>query len=214
MLLRSLWIVFSENKIVPSPPAQDFEDSSRKAMILRKSATKTGVLISPSDGQIYYHSALALLVAAWEAYIENLTRVFISEIADPLNIKYLNIHNILSDRLEDYLKRFNTPSFENSRNLLVNYTGYDPIGDWVWTARRMNAVATRERLNEILKVRHSFAHGFSIPSFSWTQSPSGQVRLTASAIDDVNAFLRFIVKATDNGMKKYIRNHFGINTGW
>lgn len=188
--------------------------SAQKALTLRKTATNRNALDSLSESQIYYHSALAFLTAAWEAYVENLTRSFIGIVANPLDPKYLIIHGILLDRLEEFLKKFNTPSADNCRRLLVNYTGYDPIGDWVWTARRMGAVATRGRLDEILKVRHSFAHGFSIPTLSWTQSPSGRIRLTAIAIDDVNAFFKFMVKATDDGMRDYIESNFGVSTGW
>lgn len=199
---------------MPSPSAQDFAISASKALLLRHSATNRNALNSLADGQIYYHSALAFLVAAWEAYIENLTRNFIQTVANPLDPKYLIIHGILLDRIEEYLKRFNTPSADNCRKLLVDYTGYDPIGDWVWSARRMGAVQTRARLDEILKVRHSFAHGFPIPTLSWTQSSSGEIRLTAAAIDDVNAFFKFMVKTTDNGMKNHLGASFGISAGW
>ncbi|MEH2169888.1 MAG: hypothetical protein V7K41_25205 [Nostoc sp.] len=94
---------------------------------------------------------------------------------------------------ERSLKQFNTPNADNSRNLLFQYTGYDPINDWVWSKRSMNALVTRQMLNDILQVRHSFAHGFPIPAFSWTQTPTGKVRLTAKAIKDVDALLQYLV---------------------
>ena len=69
-------------------------------------------------------------------------------------------------------------------------------------------------LNEILQVRHSFAHGFALPSNTWTLSPSGRTRITSRAIKDVEALMYHLVKATDKGMKNYIRQNFGISVSW
>ncbi|MEA5627331.1 hypothetical protein [Nostoc sp. UHCC 0251] len=78
----------------------------------------------------------------------------------------------------------------------------------------MNALATRQMLNDILQVRHSFAHGFPIPACSWTQTPTGKVRLTAKAIKDVDALLGYIITVTDLGMKQNIQIIYVIVVLW
>ncbi|MEH2315587.1 hypothetical protein [Nostoc sp.] len=78
----------------------------------------------------------------------------------------------------------------------------------------MNAFATRQMLNDVLQVRHSFAHGFSILAYSWTQTPIGKVRLTAKAIKDVDALLQYLVAVTDLGMKQNIQIIYGIVAPW
>ncbi|MEH2464305.1 HEPN domain-containing protein [Nostoc sp.] len=118
-----------------------------------------------SQTQVYYHS-VATFVAGWEAYIEELVRNFFDITANPLDPQFYAVHSIAKNAAERSLKQFNTPNADNSRNLLVQYTGYNPINDWVWSKRSMNALATRQMLNDILQVRHSFAHGFSIPAYS------------------------------------------------
>ncbi|MEH1840216.1 MAG: hypothetical protein V7L20_15980 [Nostoc sp.] len=69
-------------------------------------------------------------------------------------------------------------------------------------------------LNDILQVRHSFAHGFPIPACSWTQTPTGKVRLTAKAIKDVDALLQYLVTVTNLGMKQNIQNIYDIVPPW
>ncbi|MDE0633094.1 MAG: hypothetical protein OXH73_16430 [Caldilineaceae bacterium] len=167
-----------------------------------------------TEKQVFYHAALAGYVAAWDAYINNLVRAFYIEIEEPRNTSFQAVYSISRQASERALDRFNTPNAENTRALLQLYTGYDPIGDWVWTRRGMVGVQVRERLNEILRVRHSFAHGFAVPGYDWTQSPSGQVRLTSKVIRDTEAFFNNLVRVTDNGMRKHIQLTFGIAIAW
>ncbi len=158
---------------MPSPPAIRYQASAVKAHTLRRGVSNSRLLTPPVDIQIYYHASLAAFVAAWEAYIENLVRDFFSVTADPLNTKFHAVHTIASEAAEKSLKRFNTPNSENSRCILVQTTGYDPLNDWVWIQRGMNALTTRQRLDEILQARHSFAHCFPIPRYSWNQTSTG-----------------------------------------
>lgn len=200
---------------MPSPAALKYKILSNTARTLRETATDPRLHpISRSQTQIYYHSALAAFVAAWDAYINELVRNFFTTTANPLDPKFHAVHSIARDTAERALERFNTPNSENTRNLLIQNTGYDPIGDWIWSARSMSGLAVRQRLNEILRVRHSFAHGFAIPAYSWTQTPTGKVRLTAKAIDDVDLFFRHLVAVTDLGMKQHIQTIYGIVVPW
>lgn len=200
---------------MPSPAAIKYQSTVANARILRDTATDLRLRpIAMNQKQVYYHAALAAFVALWEAYLENLIRDFFQVTADPLNVKFHAIHSIARDAANQALRRFNTPNANNSRNLLARSSGYDPINDWVWTARGLNAVATRQRLDEILQVRHSFAHGFAIPGFRWNQTSTGRIRLTAQAIDDVQSFFNFLVTVSDRGMKQHIQTNYTITLTW
>ncbi len=200
---------------MPSPAALRYHIAVQKACVLRDTATDPRLRpILNTQIQIYYHSALATFVAGWETYIEELVRNFFDVTANPLDPKFDAVHTIARNTAERSLKQFNTPNSGNSRNLLVQYTGYDPINDWVWSKTNMNALATRQMLDDVLQVRHSFAHGFPIPACSWTQAPSGKVRLTAKAIKDVDALFQYLVSVTDLGMKQNIQTIYGIVPPW
>ena len=78
----------------------------------------------------------------------------------------------------------------------------------------MAGLQVRARLNEILRVRHSFAHGFDIPDYDWTRSPGGKIRLTSKAIQETEAFFKNLVKVTDRGMKTHIELTYGLTSFW
>ena len=170
--------------------------------------------MSQEEIQVYYHASLAAYVATWEAYISNLVRDFYDVITDSSDPRFDAIYRLARQAAERALERFNTPNWENTRNLLIQCTDYDPIGDWIWARRGMVGSQVHERLNEILQVRHSFAHGYDMPPYSWAQSPKGRVRLTSKVIQEIEAFFKNLVNVTDTGMTAHINQTYGIANIW
>ena len=122
---------------------------------------------------------------------------------------------LMSGLTEAELKRFNTPNAENARNLLLVHTGYDCIGDWHWPAGGLNAIQTRQRLNEILNVRHSFAHGFALPTgLSWARDKRGDARLSVKALSEVDRLFAHLVRVTDREMAGHLATIFGVTNAW
>jgi hypothetical protein len=151
---------------MPSPAAVSFTEMLSRVRTFSALAQDRRLRpISRNDSRLYLHAALASLVAAWEAYIERLVTNFFTESFDLQIPKFVVMHSLLQALAQSASEKFHTPHWENSRNLLVTYTGYDPINDWVWIRRAMQGPQVRQRLNEILQVRHSFAHGFAMPSY-------------------------------------------------
>jgi hypothetical protein len=170
--------------------------------------------LSHRQRQVHYHASLAASVAAWEAYLEAIVREFLAEISDPTDARFTAVQQLLASRATVELKRFNTPNAENSRNLVYNLTGYDPINDWHWPRRRLGGVATRQLVNEVIQVRHSFAHGYSMPAYGWNSGSGGAARLTTESLAMVRALFSRLTSATDRGLDRHIRVTYGRSRVW
>ncbi len=195
---------------MPSPAAIAYQIAARRAEVIR--AQVPGL---PRDEvQILFGASLVACVATWDTYIKDLVNDFFNESADPLTPRFHAVHSIAKEQALDRLKRFNTPNFENTRNLLVQCTGFDPYTLWQWPVRHMNVQMVQQRLNEVLQVRHSFAHGFAMPAYSWTRSPTGRIRLTGKDLQVNEAFFRHLVQVTDHGMKTHLSSIFSAATTW
>lgn len=78
----------------------------------------------------------------------------------------------------------------------------------------MPVAQVKEKLDQILQVRHSFAHGFPLPAYSWTTSANGKVRLTTTAVRDVQLFFANMVRRTDKGLAHHVAIAYGKNPPW
>lgn len=200
---------------MPSTAAEKFYEGLGRASFLRETASIRQLYRTPNQQrQIYYHASLASSVAAWDAYINNIINEFFSVTTKAIQPDYHAIHTIAQQSAQAALSRFNTPNWENSRNIVLLYTGFDPISYWVWPSRGLSSPQVQERLNQILKVRHSFAHGFQLPVYEWTRSPAGKVRLTAEALKYNERFISHLVRSTDKGLKHHIKTQFDVLVLW
>lgn len=201
--------------------------SSAAAKEFANARTSAGILVAaaafpPDNAKIQaahkaacLHAALAMLVAAWEAYLERLVKESQKAMSDATNVKLSAALALLGGLTDKEIKKFNTPAADNARTLLIAHTGYDPINDWHWAAGGLNGIQSRERLNEILLIRHSFAHGFSIPtSISWAKNRNQPGKLKIGTLHDVERFLNHLVRQTDSGMCLHITRAFGVAKPW
>ena len=197
---------------MPSPAAGKFRLLRDEADALRKMSRLSRAPFALR--QTLYRSSVVLLCAAWQAYIEELVNCFFDE-TSPFKVGTANPHHQLARGIAaGEVKRFKTPNSEITRNLLVLTTGYDPWPDWNWPSAGLNSIRMRSRVDEILKVRHSVAHGFSLPKYEWTISRAGNARLTAASLDKCVKCIAILVDKTDQGMSNHIQMTYRIRTGW
>jgi hypothetical protein len=168
-----------------------------------------------ADRQIFYHACIAMDVASWDGYINNIIREYHGCIGGINNVHLLNFRVSQSLLIERRLDKFNTPNFDNTRNLIIECTGFDPVSIWNWPQRLMIWQAVQARLNEILKVRHSFAHGLSFPNYTWMPQKNGQAYLNKNTATEIERLLVHLATVLDSGLKNHMTNQFGSNcTPW
>jgi hypothetical protein len=160
------------------------------------------------------HAALAALVSGWEAYVEKVVLETIASMADPTNVVGSAVTQILLDEARRNSESFNTPNFENSRNFILRFTGYDPYSAMHSSRQQLTVQQTQTRLNEMLKVRHAFAHALQMPNFQWLSRYGLSSRLTKSAVEDCDDVLSDVVTSIDSGLANYLATTFGVTVNW
>lgn len=159
------------------------------------------------------HAALASYVSAWEVYVENSTTEFVQKLQTNLASEGSAVATILLAEAIAAKSKFNTPNYENSRDLVLRFTGVDTYPVMASNRLTLTGPQTRDRLNEILKVRHSFAHGAPIPAYAWLQRYGTTNRLTKTAVQMVEALLTDLVRNVDIALEQQLKRVFRLS-GW
>ncbi|MEQ6435758.1 hypothetical protein V8Z74_12055 [Comamonas sp. w2-DMI] len=170
-----------------------------------------------SAKQVFLHAALAYQTATWDVYVKSIVSEYYMVISNPGNQAFLAMHSIAKSRMEKAQEKLNTPNSENSRNFLMEYTGYDPWGDWLGAGRvygYTSILQIKNHLNEIFRLRHSFAHGFTMPTFHWNQSPNGTAQLNVEILRKTGIFFQKLIQGTDAGISQHIAVQHGIGKPW
>jgi hypothetical protein len=172
------------------------------------SATKTLLL----------HAALATQVAAWEVYVKGVAGEYFAVTTKTADSSFSALHELLQDRMKAAAKKLNTPNSFNSREFLMTYTGFDPWSSWTGakfgSTVFSNALLSRSRLDEILALRHSFAHGFTMPAHIWNVNTGGAAHLDCRIVGDCGRFFSDICHRTDSAFSNHIHQQHAITKPW
>lgn len=200
---------------MPSRSLRQFTAAKRRAQRLAAVATDRRLRpMTYTDMEPPLHAALAAYVSGWEAYVEDVTVEFLDVLIALMEPKASAFAKTLRDEAARAVKRFNTPSFKDSRDLIYRFTGYDPIT--VMSAPRlgMTSAQAQTRLDEVLSVRHAFAHGRPVPSYPWLTRYAQASRLTRQSVRSVSLLLTELVQGVDRGLADYASQTFGITKIW
>jgi hypothetical protein len=103
------------------------------------------------------------------------------------------------------------------RDLFRDSFDFNPWSAWEWRKgpRQWTEAETRRRTNTWVLVRHSIAHGFSLPSdVDWLQGENGSARLTLSLLKECRKHFIFLAERTDAAFRLHLTNAHGIANPW
>ncbi|MGW3448357.1 HEPN domain-containing protein [Streptomyces sp. NPDC001076] len=202
---------------MPSLARTNFRRAVDRAVLLRKACCqqRRGRQLADDVRQVHYHSHLAACVAAWETYVESIVLEYLDRASRPLDPAFSELRTLLRECAASANKKFNTPNWDNSRNHIVKHTGFDPISSWSTAHRGSNSISSKNFLNDILVVRHSFAHGFPLPSsVPWLTVAGSQRLLSVKNLKEVESFLKSLTVVTDSGLSMRLSSIFAVHVNW
>ena len=191
-----------------------FSDSLIGARILASFCGETSAKSNDQSfiDQCLLRAAIAQAVGCWEGYIQGVLPEFVSKTrvqahrrAWTLIVQFESIVKKLTDVL-------NTPNWEKSRELILNVTGVDPYSSWIWAPRFANQTDTKTFFDGILDVRHSFAHGFAVPS--GVPGLAVPRKLDLAYVDDAVLCVSFFASKTDALLEHELTHRHGCAAGW
>jgi len=176
-----------------------------------------GEVSTVSSNQIFtdqclLKAAIAQAVGCWEGYIEAALPEFVSKTRVQAHRKAWTLIVQFESLVSKLSNELNTPNWDKCRDLIVNVTGMDPYGSWIWTPRFLNQTDTKSFFNGILDVRHSFAHGFAVPMGVPGPLMPGQLD-PAYLIDSISCLEHFAT-ITDSLLEHELTHRHGCTTGW
>jgi hypothetical protein len=138
--------------------------------------------------EVLKRSGLIMAVAAWETYVEDRLREIVES-------HLVGLHNsvvakIIKDKLEEDLKRFNTPNTDNVKRVFLTYSGNDITTSWAWN--NVMSKEAQQKLNQFIVKRGEAAHR------SKTRGDSTAPHLiTKDELRSAIHFFKELAKATD-----------------
>lgn len=171
-----------------------------------------------------HRAGVVITVAAWQAYIEKVLEEGLHAIENDINDPATAAPNwakhsfrMRHASLTSTIKKFNTPNAVNVRDLLVEALDFNPWQDWEWRNRRRqwNAKEVRLRTDIWVRVRHSVAHGFPLPSdVVWLQAPGGRPRLTLGLLRECRDHFTHLATKTDAAFARHLERHHNLQQAW
>ncbi len=157
-------------------------------------------------------AAVAQGVGCWEGYIEAVLREFVSKTRVQAHRKAWTLIVQFEALVDKMASDLNTPNWDKCRELISNVTGMDVYPSWIWSHKFTNQTDTKGFFDGILKVRHSFAHGFPVPNDIPGLTVSGV--LDSAYVNDALACLQFFVDKTDSLLEHELTHRHGCASGW
>jgi len=168
-------------------------------------------------------ASIVMIVAAWQAYIEELLENCLDKIKLSYNIsskidQNLITFELLRNQFDQQIRKFNTPNCENVQKLFRDTIGFDPFTCWEYRCgpRQWDFKETRERTNLWVKIRHQIAHGSEIElghqnyKDHWLVDKNRKPRLILKSTEEVIRHFTHLVKRMEEEVPKFLKDKYRI----
>lgn len=162
--------------------------------------------------QCLLQAAIAQGVGCWEGYVEAVLPEFVSKTRVQAHRKAWTLIVQFESLVDKLASDLNTPNWDKSRELISIVTGMDPYASWIWAPRFTNQTDTKAFFNGILDVRHSFAHGFAVPTDIPGLVIPGQ--LDSAYVADATICLEFFAATVDKLLEHELTHRHACVGGW
>ena len=108
----------------------------------------------PDNSEVLKRAGLVMALTAWETYVED--RLTEGARAKLAAVPGSFVGEFVSKRLNDELKRFNTPNSENTRRVFFEYLGVDVTLGWKW--ENIEPETAKKTLNSWISKRGEAVH--------------------------------------------------------
>lgn len=157
-------------------------------------------------------AAIANSVGCWEGYVEAVLKEFVAKTRINANRRGWALITQFEVMVDKVTSELNTPSWEKVRELLISITGIDPYTSWIFRPTFSNQQDSKEFFDGVMKVRHAFAHGFSVPVDIKALVTKGKI--DTSYVTQAFDFIEFIASETDSLLEHELMTKHSCHTGW
>lgn len=202
-----------------SPSLRIFSEMMRKSENLIFLASNLRLKSQSDLKETLLKAALSIQVAALEVYFKELLRNYF-DVADFGSGDSLDYHHriLLKGRWDDYVKKVNSINATKARELMLYFSGFDVIQHWngiKFGAKELRTnIQVFQQFNEIVEIRHSFAHGLPMKQYHWLEGRD-RSNLSCKDLHNTKIFLSKLVAKNDMEFIKYLQSVFPtINLRW
>lgn len=142
--------------------------------------------------EVLKRATLIMTLTAWETYVEDIAQELIQ--AKYGMVMGSQLGNIVNGRLTEHLKTFNNPDSKKTKDLFLEFFGFDVTESWIW-GNYNTAKDARTTLNSWLKKRGEAVHRAK------TDKQSSHI-VKRDELDKCIRFFRELVEATDKRLSE------------
>lgn len=145
----------------------------------------------PQRAEVFKRAGLVMALTAWETYVED--RV-VEGVRQRVPEEPSHAEKFMLLKLDEELKKFNTPAADKTRRLFIDYLAVDVTAGWHWNG--VDTAKAREKLDGLVKKRGDAVHRSKVSSVG----VSAPHLVSKDDLEKAIRFLKELVAATERAL--------------